>query len=137
MVTTYFLNLAAGNLFGTKTDPAIPSDYYLGLSSTLPQKDGTGVTEPSTSGTAYARVQLTTLSDPVNGTVTNEDVISFPKSTDTWGTLPYFVVFDSASGGNLCLYDELEASRTVESNTVVAFEVGGLSLTVTDLIQTE
>lgn len=56
MTTTYFLNLTAGNLFKTKTDPAIPASYYIGLSSTEPNISGGNVTEPSTSGTGYARV---------------------------------------------------------------------------------
>lgn len=56
MTTTYFLNLTAGNLFGSKKDPSIPAAYYIGLSSTAPDVSGTNVTEPSTSGTGYARV---------------------------------------------------------------------------------
>ena len=71
MTTTYFLNLAAGNLLRTKTDPAIPDTYYIGLSSTLPNVDGSGATEPSMDGTGYARVALNSLSEPINGTITN------------------------------------------------------------------
>lgn len=36
MNTTYFLNCVAGNLFHTKENPAIPAQYYIGLSSTTP-----------------------------------------------------------------------------------------------------
>ena len=32
MNTTYFLNCVAGNLFHTKNNPAIPAEYYIGLS---------------------------------------------------------------------------------------------------------
>ena len=39
MNTTYFLSLAAGNLFGTQKTPAIPEKYYIGLSSTTPNLD--------------------------------------------------------------------------------------------------
>ena len=70
MNTTYFLNLAAGNLFGTKTSPEIPSNYYIGLSTSAPNVNGTNVNEPSTSA-GYARVKLTTLSEPASGVVTN------------------------------------------------------------------
>ena len=34
MNTTYFLNQVMGNLFKTKETPALPSEYYIGLSST-------------------------------------------------------------------------------------------------------
>ena len=33
MNTTYFLNCAAGNIFNTKTSPALPKTYYIGLST--------------------------------------------------------------------------------------------------------
>ena len=36
MNTTYFLNQVMGNLFKTKETPALPSEYYIGLSSTAP-----------------------------------------------------------------------------------------------------
>ena len=65
MITTYFANCAMGNLFKTQTTPALPTAFYLGLSTTAPQVDGTNVTEPVDA--AYARVKLTTLSVPNNG----------------------------------------------------------------------
>ena len=40
MNTTYFLNCVAGNVFGSKADPAIPQHYYVGLSTTEPSIDG-------------------------------------------------------------------------------------------------
>lgn len=49
MNTTYFLNLAAGNIFQTKTTPAIPTKLYVGLSTTAPNINGTGVNEPDAS----------------------------------------------------------------------------------------
>lgn len=58
MNTTYFLNCVAGNVFNTKTSPALPTEYYLGLSTTAPAVGGTGATEPSSSA-GYARVKLT------------------------------------------------------------------------------
>ena len=72
-------------MFGSKKSPAIPEKYYLGLSSTAPSLDGSGVTEPG-SGTGYARVELTSLSAPINGGVTNGGAIDFAESTAEWGT---------------------------------------------------
>ena len=46
MNTTYFLNCVAGNVFGSKADPAIPQHYYVGLSTTEPSIDGSNVSEP-------------------------------------------------------------------------------------------
>lgn len=129
MNTTYFLNLTSGNVFGSKTTPSIPSKYYLGLSSTVPALDGTGATEPS-DGTGYARVELTSLSTPVNGVVTNNAAIDFAESTAEWGTMTHFVIYDALTGGNLLMYGELSASRKVEADTIMTIKLGSLNLSV-------
>ena len=61
MNTTYFLNQVMGNLFKTKETPALPSEYYIGLSSTAPNISGGNVTEPL-SNSGYKRVKLENLS---------------------------------------------------------------------------
>lgn len=132
MTTTYFLNLTAGNLFGSKKDPAIPAAYYIGLSSTAPDVSGTNVTEPSTSGTGYARVQLTDLNEPSDGKVTNKNIISFPSSTTAWGTMTHYVIYDAASGGNLLMYGNLSVSRNIESDTILSISAGELEMTVSN-----
>ena len=84
MNTTYFLNVVAGNVLKTKSIPALPTKFYLGLSSTAPNLDGTGATEPATSA-GYKRVELTSLSEPANGVVTNDATIDFDESTAALG----------------------------------------------------
>lgn len=129
MNTTYFLNLVSGNVFGSKKSPAIPEKYYLGLSSTAPSLDGSGVTEPG-DGTGYARVELTSLSAPINGAVTNSSAIDFAESTAEWGTMTHFVIYDALSEGNLLMYGELSASRKVEADTIMTIKLGSLNLSV-------
>ncbi|MCW2545366.1 MAG: hypothetical protein JWM40_2918 [Frankiales bacterium] len=100
-------------LFGGQALP-VPSDYDIGLSSTRPNDDGTGITEPTVNG--YARVtvanDLTTFAaaDAAARSKTNAATITFPTVTDTdspdgWGPLAYVVLFDNAtddySGGGL------------------------------------
>lgn len=126
MNTAYFLNLVAGNLYGTKTTPAIPAKYYLGLSTTAPNTAGGNVTEPS--GGSYARVELTNLSQPSDGEVSNTEMITFPESTESWGTVTHFVVYDAASGGNLLCFGALPAQRVVESDTTMSIKSGYLKL---------
>lgn len=128
MNTTYFLNLVAGNILGTKKTPAIPSAYYIGLSSTAPNIDGTGVTEPV--GGGYQRVELTSLGEPVSGVVTNQLAVDFEESTAEWGTMTHFVIYDAADGGNLLIYGPLSASRKVETATIMTIKKGALNLSV-------
>lgn len=129
MNTTYFLNCAAGNLFGTKVSPGIPESYYIGLSTTAPNINGTNVNEPSTSA-GYSRVQLTTLSEPTSGVVTNTQAINFNESTASWGTITHFVIYDSdvVGSGNLLMYGVLSTPRTVETATIMTIKEGYLSL---------
>lgn len=128
MTTTYFLNCMAGNVFGTKTSPAIPSTYYLGLSTTAPNVDGSNVTEPT--DTAYTRCELTSLSEPSDGMVQNEESVEFPDSTANWGTVTHFVVYDAQTGGNLLLYGQLNKSRVIQEDSHVSFGVNQLKLTL-------
>lgn len=128
MNTTYFLNLVAGNVFRTKTSPAIPTTYYLGLSKTAPNLNGGGVSEPS--GGGYARIRLTGLSTPSNGVVTNTSAIDFAESTASWGTVTHFVVYDALTGGNLLMYGQLTTSRSVETATIMTIKAGALTLSV-------
>ena len=129
MNTNFFLDCVAGNVFRTKTTPAIPTSYYIGLSTTAPTVSGTNVDEPSIDA-GYARVQLTTLSEPVDGVVTNEQAINFNESTASWGTISHFVIFDSPTvdSGNLLMYGELSTPRSVETATIMTIKEGYLKL---------
>ncbi len=130
MVTTYFLNCIMGNVFKTKTSPALPTSFYIGLSSTQPTANGSGVTEPS--GAGYARVKLTNLGSPNNGKIINTANVSFNESTAGWGNMKYFVIYDSLTGGNLLMYDTLSPARTVEISTIVTVKSGTLALTLSN-----
>jgi hypothetical protein len=133
LTTTYFLNLIAGNVFKSKTNPAIPTAYYLGVSTTAPALDGTGFTEPS--GGGYARVNITSaLGAPVNGLITNSAVVSFAESTVAWSTTAaptaYYGIFDASTSGNLLCYGELDPTRVIDAATALAFKVGEIKLQV-------
>lgn len=127
MISTYFLNCIMGNVFKTKLSPTLPDKIYLGLSSTTPNVDGTGVTEPLDSS-GYSRVELTTLSEPVNGVISNNSDVSFPESSTSWGNMTHFVLYDDIVDGNLLMFEALTQSRSVEAATIVTVKNGGLKL---------
>lgn len=131
MNTKYFLNLVAGNVFRSKETPAIPAKYYIGLSKTEPNETGGNVTEPETVA-GYARVELNSLGEPVDGLVTNQQAINFNESTNGWGTVTHFVVYDSneAGAGNLLMYGALTTPRTVETATIMTIKENYLKLSV-------
>ena len=129
--TTYFLNQVMGNLFKTKETPALPSEYYIGLSSTAPNISGGNVTEPL-SNSGYKRVKLENLSEPADGVITNEQAISFDESTANWGTMSHFVIYDALEAGNLLMYDTLSTPRNVEAATIVTIKANSLTLTLSN-----
>lgn len=131
MNTTYFLNQVMGNLFKTKESPALPSEYYIGLSSTAPNISGGNVTEPL-SNSGYKRVKLENLSELADGVITNEQAISFDESTANWGTMSHFVIYDALEAGNLLMYDTLSTPRNVEAATIVTIKANSLTLTLSN-----
>lgn len=126
MNTTYFLDMIAGNVFNTKTDPALPKAYYIGLSSTTPSVEGTGVTEPSNSD--YNRVEIINFSVPTNGVVKTTGPLSFNESTSNWGSVTHYVIYDAPEGGNLLVFCSLDDTKSIEANTVVTFRAGEIEM---------
>ena len=129
MTSTYFLNCIMGNVFQTKLSPGLPSKVYLGLSSSAPDVDGSGATEPLASA-GYSRVELNSLDVPTNGVITNKSEISFPESSASWGTVTHFVLYDAPVNGNLLMFNVLSQARSVEQATIVMGKAGSLKLTL-------
>lgn len=128
MTTQLFLNIVAGNVYGTETTTALPSQYFIGLSTTAPTITGTNVSEPS--GAGYARVELTALSKPSGGVITNTNSIDFHESTASWGTVTHFVIYDALTGGNLLQYGPLSTPRSIEPATIMSIPANYLNLSV-------
>lgn len=129
MTSTYFLNCIMGNVFQTKLSPGLPSKVYLGLSSSAPDVDGSGATEPLASA-GYSRVELNSLDVPTNGVITNKSEISFPESSASWGTVTHFVLYDAPVNGNLLMFNVLSQARSIEQATIVMVKAGSLKLTL-------
>lgn len=129
MNTTYFLNLVSGNVFQSQTSPAIPTEYYIGLSTTTPNINGSNVNEPPASA-FYQRIKLTSLSAPTAGVVTNTADISWPESTSDWGVVTSYVIYDSATvgAGNLLMFGDLTTPRSVEKDTIMTIKTAYLKL---------
>lgn len=102
--------------FGTLS---VPPTLYIGLSSTQPLSDGTGITEPSTG--AYARVTTSslswgaaTLADPsVSSTIL---LLTFPTPTADWvggALLSWAVAYDAITVGNFIGWAPVATPRSI------------------------
>lgn len=96
-----------------------PNSLWVALFTTVPGPSGAGGVEVSTSGTAYARVEIvkgaSSWAGPsgTNLEYSNANDINFAIPTGNWGTITGAGLFDAASGGNLMYYSTLVTPKTV------------------------
>lgn len=138
-VTTSILNC----LFGKTNNVSFGNGTaYLGLSSTKPTISGGNVTEPSSTGTGYARTLLgqyqqsltQKMGNPANNKISNVQEINFNKSQSAWeGTYQYACLFSAATGGSLLAWMKIKTPITVsEANVIPHIDVGDLEFEFTD-----
>lgn len=119
-----------------------PSTLYVGLLTAAPSDTGGGT---EVSGSNYSRVSVTaslanfagtqsagstTASSGTGGTTSNNGAINFPTPSGSWGTVTHFGIYDAASAGNLLFYGALTTSKTINTNDVVSFAAGALTVQI-------
>ena len=110
---------------------------YIALCTSAPTDASTGssIVEPSTSGTAYARV-ATSGTDWVNssgGIISNATVLSFAAATGAgWGTITHFALCDNGTvgAGNMLIWGEVSPTIPVPTGSIVSFAIGNLQITL-------
>jgi hypothetical protein len=131
--TTYLRNKVLDHIYGATAYTA-PATHYLGLSTTTPAADGTGVTEPS--GNNYSRVAITNnttkFPNASAGAKANGEEIVFPTPSGSWGTCTYWVLYDASSGGNLLNYGAINGGtgKAIGSGDAAKVAVGDLDITM-------
>lgn len=110
----------------------MPDPVYVGLMTSVPNEDGTGVVEPV--GNGYARVSVannfTQWPAAVGGAKANANDVVFAAATGAWGTITHFGLFDAVSGGNLMAFGALNTPRSVLSTDVFRFLATDLAVTL-------
>jgi hypothetical protein len=98
-----------------------PTELWIGLFTTVPQLDGSGGVEVSTSGTAYGRVKLAsttagwTGASGTNQEYSNAADLVFQVPTANWGTIQGLAVYDAQTGGNLMFTAYLTTAKSVSA----------------------
>jgi hypothetical protein len=128
-------NTILDEYFG-KITPTIPTTYYMGVSTTQIQNDGTGKSEPT--DVAYARVPVgntkVSFSNATNGVVTNLVEFEFPESQVSWGIITTFFLADALTGGSIKVFGQLTNSRTVETGTILVLEPNALQINLENIV---
>lgn len=110
-----------------------PTEIWVVLFTTLPNDDGTGFVEVSTSGTGYARIQngpgdaFWTAPTAGNGEFSNVSVIQYATPTGTWGSVVGFGLFDQLN--NLLIHSAFAQALVVGlGDPAPGFKAGGLKV---------
>lgn len=118
------MNMVFGGVTGM-----MPTSLSVGLSTTTPAADGTGITEPPKSS-GYERVQLGVFPSAAGGRVANQSVVSFPTFTADAGVATHYVLFDQ--NGTPFWFAPLNSPKHMEIDTILAFKIGNLSIVLND-----
>jgi hypothetical protein len=122
-ITFYASGSMLNKAFGV-TQYVPPATWYLGLSTTHISTSGSNASEPV--GNGYARVAVTNdktqFTYAASGSLVNNNAVTWPESTASWGTQLDVGFWDAASGGNVWFYQPLTNPRTIDANTVVVFD---------------
>lgn len=144
--------LAVPNPGSTLTDSTVtwtaiatmPSldQVYIALFTVIPTDAGGGT---EVSGNNYARVAVpctmvawagtqaaasVAASSGVSGLTSNNNTITFPTPSATWGTVVAFGIFDALTGGNLMIYSGLTVNKTINTSDSVTFPAASLTFTI-------
>jgi len=117
-----------------------PSTVYVALLTAAPSDSGGGI---EVTGGSYARVAsaanmtewsgtqgagTTVASSGTGGTISNNNVITFPAPTANWGLVTHFAIYDAVSAGNLLVQAALTASKTINNGDAApSFAAGALT----------
>ena len=139
-MSDYLENALVDQLFRGQSAPAT-STLYVGLLTAAPSDSGGGT---EVSGNSYARVSVasslanwagtqgagtTVASSGTSGQTSNNNAVTFPTPSGTWGTVTHFGIWDAASAGNLLFYGTLTIAKTINQADTVTFPAGSLSIT--------
>lgn len=98
---------------------------YVGLSTTTPTAAGGNFSEPSAS-TGYERASIGNLNTSISAQVANDAIIFFNETLGSYGTITYFGLFSSKTGGTPFFVGELTDPLTIDTGYVPIFRAENL-----------
>lgn len=98
-----------------------PSNIYLAVfTSSGGLENNTEGSQTEVSGNNYSRVDVSSsFGAAASGTLVNDVNIEFPAATGTWGTITHVALMDASTSGNVLIWAELDASRTILTGDVL------------------
>ena len=126
MPMTTGINQAALDHIFQKAAWTQPGNLSLALSTSTPNDDGTGVTEPS--GGDYARVQTLPADwTRTGGDMQNNSRQDFPEATASWGTITHLVIYDQTAG-TVVAFGALSSTQSVATGQQPYFDTNDITV---------
>lgn len=112
------------------------SANYIGLWTSTLADASTGSTSGEVSGGSYARVEIHEAggSSPswesagTSNATQNEEAVTFPTASASWGTVTTMALLDASSTGNLLAYGNDVVDQAVGDGDTVSFAIGAIDL---------
>lgn len=104
------------------------ASMWLGACLTMPTKSSNG-TEPV--GGSYARVEIdmdAVFPAAASSETGNDELVSFPTSTGTWGSIVGYALWDASTGGDVLFWFPLTEAVLVESGRAITFPIDNIKI---------
>ena len=128
-------NLILGSRLGNRS-PEPVTTWYVGLSTSSINEDGTGITEPSGSN-GYKRVAIqnnsTQFTMPSNLTVKNANPIIFDEVTADCGKATDIFLSSSQEGGTAAYYGKFAIPRPLPAQSNLTIAAGDASFKIVNV----
>ena len=135
MISNAYANKILNLVCGVSDNLTLPTNLYLGLSSTAPNSSTGAVTGEPTSD-SYARTvvggsasSIKSFESASGGIIANKTEIQFKTAREAWGAMNYFFLSESATG-NAILWGEITGGVNVAVETVPTFYEGELKISL-------
>ena len=111
-----------------KTSFTMPT-AYVALFTVAPTDAGGGT---EVTGGSYARVQTAGAdwAAASGGAITNAEDIVFPTASASWGEIVAAALMDASSGGNMLIWGDLAAPKTVGEDDTFSLPAGNIDFTL-------
>jgi hypothetical protein len=113
-----------------------PTNWFLGVSTTPIQPDGSGVTEPDDG--MYERVLIENISFEWENTLSGEgrqnvNFLEFPRAAVDWDTVVAAALFEDETTTTPAYFADLEYTKIVQFNDSLIIEPGELQIEIKPL----
>ena len=124
-----FLRSQIGAEFLNLGSATLPTELHIALFTDSVAADGTG-TEVTGGSYALKSISASSFTDDGVGGFTLNTSLEFTAASGSWGTVVSMGIYDASTGGNLIVFDDLAASKTITTGDAFRFNTGSIVINI-------